>query len=66
MVQAHARHFIFSSTAATFGNPVETPITERHPQQPINSYGETKLAVERALPHFERAYGLRADRGGAH
>ncbi|NUR56081.1 MAG: UDP-glucose 4-epimerase GalE, partial [Acidobacteria bacterium] len=46
------------STAATFGNPVETPITERHPQQPINSYGETKLAVERALPHFERAYGM--------
>ena len=58
MVQANARHFIFSSTAATFGNPVETPITERHPQQPINSYGETKLAVERALPHFERAYGM--------
>jgi len=58
MVQAGARHFIFSSTAATFGNPVETPITEQHPQQPINSYGETKLAVERALPHFERAHGL--------
>ena len=51
--------FIFSSTAATFGNPVETPITEDHPQRPINAYGETKLAVERALPHFERAYGIR-------
>jgi UDP-glucose 4-epimerase len=59
MVGGGARHFIFSSTAATFGNPVETPITEEHPQRPINSYGETKLAVERALPHFEIAYGLK-------
>lgn len=54
------RHFIFSSTAATFGNPVETPITETHPQRPINAYGETKLAIERALPHFETAYGIRS------
>lgn len=59
MTRAGATHFIFSSTAATFGNPVETPITESHPQQPINAYGETKLAIERALPHFERAYGIR-------
>ena len=59
MVSAGVRHFIFSSTAATFGNPIETPITEEHPQRPINAYGETKLAVERALPHFERAYGIR-------
>jgi UDP-glucose-4-epimerase GalE len=58
MIAAGGRHFIFSSTAATFGNPVETPITEEHPQRPINAYGETKLAVERALPHFERAYGI--------
>jgi len=60
MVEAQVPLFIFSSTAATFGIPLETPITERHPQQPINAYGETKLAVERALPHFERAYGLRS------
>jgi UDP-glucose-4-epimerase GalE len=52
--------FVFSSTAAVFGNPVETPITEEHPKTPINPYGETKLAVERALPHFDRAYGLRS------
>jgi UDP-glucose-4-epimerase GalE len=58
MVATGARHFIFSSTAATFGNPIETPITEDHPQRPINAYGETKLAIERALPHFERAYGI--------
>jgi UDP-glucose 4-epimerase len=59
-VGAGVKHFIFSSTAATFGNPIETPITEAHPQRPINSYGETKLAIERALPHFEGAYGLRS------
>jgi UDP-glucose-4-epimerase GalE len=58
--ESGVRHFIFSSTAATFGTPVETPITEGHPQRPINPYGETKLAVERALPHFERAYGIRS------
>lgn len=52
--------FIFSSTAAVFGNPVETPITEDHPKQPINAYGETKLAIERALPHIERSQGIRS------
>ena len=53
-----AKHFVFSSTAAVFGNPEETPITETHPTRPINAYGETKLAIERALPHYARAYGL--------
>jgi UDP-glucose 4-epimerase len=60
MVAGGVKRLIFSSTAATFGNPVETPITEDHPQRPINAYGETKLAIERALPHFERAYGIRS------
>jgi UDP-glucose-4-epimerase GalE len=59
MVAEQVGVFIFSSTCATYGEPTEAPITEAHPQRPINSYGETKLAVERALPHFERAYGLR-------
>jgi UDP-glucose-4-epimerase GalE len=52
------RSFIFSSTCAVYGEPREAPIVETHPTNPVNSYGETKLAVERALPHFERAYGL--------
>lgn len=52
------RLFVFSSTCATYGEPIETPIRETHPQKPINSYGESKLAVERALPHFEQAFGL--------
>ena len=59
-VETGVKHLIFSSSAATFGNPVETPITESHPQRPINAYGETKLAIERALPHFETAYGMRS------
>jgi UDP-glucose-4-epimerase GalE len=50
--------FVFSSTCATYGEPIETPISEGHPQKPINSYGESKLAVERALPHFERAFDI--------
>ena len=53
---------VFSSTAAVYGEPIETPIPERHPTEPINPYGETKLAIERAIPHYERAYGLRAIR----
>lgn len=59
MQEAGVSRFIFSSTAAVFGNPIETPIREDHPKNPINAYGETKLAIERALPHFEQAYGLR-------
>ncbi|HET7617374.1 MAG TPA: UDP-glucose 4-epimerase GalE [Vicinamibacterales bacterium] len=59
MAAEEARCFVFSSTAAVFGNPVETPIGETHPTAPINAYGQTKLAIEHALPHFERAYGLR-------
>jgi UDP-glucose 4-epimerase len=60
LVKAGIRQMVFSSTCATYGEPIETPIAETHPQHPINSYGETKLAVERALPHFERAYGIRS------
>ncbi len=58
MAAESVTHFVFSSTCATYGEPIETPIAETHPQRPINSYGESKLAVERALPHFERAHGM--------
>jgi UDP-glucose-4-epimerase GalE len=58
MVQAGVPRLVFSSTCAIFGIPDETPIHEDLPHRPINSYGETKLAIERALPHYERAYGL--------
>jgi UDP-glucose-4-epimerase GalE len=59
MVHAGVPVLIFSSTCAVFGSP-ESPITEDLPKAPINAYGETKLAVERALPHYERAYGLKS------
>jgi UDP-glucose 4-epimerase len=52
--------FIFSSTAATFGDPQYTPMDERHPQQPINPYGRTKLMVEQALADYESAYGFKS------
>ena len=60
LVEASVDRFVFSSSAAVYGEPRETPIPETHPTGPINAYGETKLAVERALPYFAGAYGLRA------
>jgi UDP-glucose-4-epimerase GalE len=59
MAAESVKEFVFSSTCATYGEPRETPISETHPQAPINAYGQSKLAVEQALPHFERAYGIR-------
>jgi len=50
---------VFSSTAAVYGEPEQVPIPEAHPCQPSNPYGESKLAVERALAWYNRAYGLR-------
>ena len=60
MVEHHIRYFIFSSTAATFGEPVSKRIDETHPQNPINPYGNTKLMVEKMLADFDTAYGLKA------
>jgi UDP-glucose 4-epimerase len=59
MTRAGVGQFVFSSTCAVFGTPDRTPIEEDLDKRPINAYGETKLAIERALPHYERAYGLR-------
>jgi UDP-glucose 4-epimerase len=50
---------VLSSTAAVYGDPVHVPIDEEHPTAPINPYGETKLAIERMLASYGRAYGLR-------
>lgn len=58
-VENGIRYFVFSSSAATYGAPRYTPMDERHPQQPINPYGMTKLIGERMLADYERAYGLR-------
>jgi len=51
---------VFSSTVAVHGEPQKLPIEEGDPTDPINPYGETKLAFERALRWYDRAYGLRS------
>jgi UDP-glucose-4-epimerase GalE len=60
MREAGVETIVFSSTAATYGEPEESPITETAPQMPINPYGATKLSVERMLGDFERAHGIRS------
>ena len=59
MVDAGVRDIVFSSTCATYGNPIEVPISEAHPQTPVNPYGESKLTVEKILRWYAEAYGLR-------
>ena len=60
MLEHGITQFIFSSTAATYGNPVKVPIPEDHPTRPINPYGHSKLAVEYALQDYDVAHGLRS------
>jgi UDP-glucose 4-epimerase len=60
MTGYNVKHFIFSSTCATYGEPVEIPMTEKHPQAPINPYGQTKLMVEKILRDYDTAYGLKS------
>ena len=55
----HISNIIFSSTCATYGNPEKIPLTEDHPQHPINPYGSTKLMIERILEDFDAAHGIR-------
>jgi len=60
MAAEGCRRLVFSSTCAVYGEPDATPIDERHPTRPINAYGQTKLAIEHALPHVERAHRIRS------
>jgi UDP-glucose 4-epimerase len=59
MVRHRVKRFIFSSTAAVYGEPLEIPITENHPSNPTNPYGATKIAVERMLHDCDSSYGLK-------
>src|SRR5438445_9375561 len=59
MLAARVKRFVFSSTAALFGNPDRTPIQEDDPVHPTNAYGESKLLVERMLAWFYQIHGLR-------
>lgn len=60
MLRHNVKNFIFSSTAAIFGEPDYTPIDEKHNKQPINPYGHSKLMIEQVLDDYDKAYGLRA------
>jgi UDP-glucose 4-epimerase len=59
MIDNDCTKFIFSSSAAIFGNPEYIPIDENHPKDPINPYGKSKLMVEEILKDFGSAYGLK-------
>ena len=58
MLKKNINNFIFSSSCATYGEPIEIPITEQHLQNPINPYGRSKLMVEQILEDFKFAYGI--------
>ena len=60
MLEAEVKKIVFSSTCATYGMPEKMPITEDTPQAPVNPYGESKLAFERALKWYDEAYGIRS------
>jgi len=59
MREADCESIVFSSSCATYGDPVEVPLTESHPQDPISPYGRTKLHMEHMIEDFGNAYGLR-------
>ncbi|MCI0488845.1 MAG: UDP-glucose 4-epimerase GalE [Blastocatellia bacterium] len=59
LMAAGVRRFVFSSTCATYGEPVRIPIDEEHPQQPTNPYGWSKLICEKILEAYDHAYGLK-------
>jgi UDP-glucose 4-epimerase len=60
MREMHVRTIVFSSTAAVYGEPERTPITETDPTRPTNPYGATKIAVDTTLSEFARLYGFGA------
>lgn len=60
MVAHNVKRFIFSSSAAVYGEPIRMPIDEAHPKNPINPYGRTKWMVEQILEDYDRAYGLKS------
>lgn len=59
MVRFKVPYFILSSSAGVYGNPVQLPIQESDPTIPLNPYGETKLMIEKMLPWYEKANGIK-------
>lgn len=62
MLIHNIKKIVFSSTAATYGEPKYIPIDEEHPQQPINPYGQTKLFIEKIMDDYDKAYSLKSVR----
>ena len=62
MIENNVKKIVFSSTAATYGEPVYIPIDEKHPQNPINPYGQSKLMIEKIMDDYNKAYGLKSVR----
>lgn len=62
MLVHNIKKIVFSSTAATYGEPKYIPIDEEHPQSPINPYGQTKLFIEKIMEDYDKAYGLKSVR----
>ena len=62
MVENNVKKIVFSSTAATYGEPKYIPMDEKHPQEPINPYGQTKLMIEKIMDDYDKAYGLKSVR----
>ncbi len=58
-IEAKVKYFIFSSSAAVYGLPQKIPLSESHPLDPINPYGQTKLFVEKILQDYEKAYSMK-------
>lgn len=58
MGEAEVEHLIFSSTCATYGETQNMPLSETEPQNPVSTYGKTKLAIEYMIQSFHKAYGL--------
>ena len=62
MLENNVKKIVFSSTAATYGEPEYTPIDESHPQNPINPYGQSKLMIEKIMDDYDKAYDLKSVR----
>ena len=58
MLENNIKNIVFSSTASTYGEPMYVPIDEKHPQNPINPYGNSKLFIEKILNDYDKAYNL--------
>lgn len=62
MLENNVKKIVFSSTAATYGEPEYIPIDEKHPQNPINPYGQSKLMIEKIMDDYDKAYDLKSVR----